>query len=249
MSLKAFFDGVAPALLGSKPVAEVALDLYALEPQRQVDANRLEIYARFCRVHRQEAIEGIFARCQTAVERIFGRETWEALIEQCFARHPMRDVEMNANAVVWPEFLAGVSEVRLPRWLAPLADFEWWVWQTRIAPDAQEPAGETLRLNPTVEVRPYAFDFVSWAEEGGVGEPREQQSLVIFWRDAELDVRRENATPLELFVLKSVVEGTNPSKADLRRQGITPGNLEATIADLREAGILEGGARPSAGRG
>jgi hypothetical protein len=240
VSLQDFFDGVAPALLGQRPVADVARELYANEPRRQVDAKRLAIYARFCTIHRQEAIEGIFSHTQAVAERTIGKPAWEQLIERFFTERPMREVEINANSATWPEFLATTKPAGLPDWIAPLADFEWWEWQTRIAPDSPLSPDTPLRLNPTVEVRPYPRDFVTWLDEGAEGEPHEESTLVIFWRDADFDVRRENANALELLILKSIVEGSKLSAAELRRQGLARSDVNETIDDLREAGILEG---------
>ncbi len=243
MSLQDFFDGVAPALLGSRPIDEVARELYAKEPHRQIDARRLAIYARFCRLHRQDAIEAIYSHCETVAVRTIGRSAWEQLIQRCFSEHPMREVELNANSAVWPEFLARTKPAGLPAWVIPLADFEWWEWQTRSAPDVPPASGTSLRLSPTVEVRPYPYDFVTWADDGAVGDPREEATIVIFWRDQDLDLRRENATELELLVLKSIVEGSRLSDADLRRHGLSRSEVHETIDDLRQAGILEGRAR------
>jgi hypothetical protein len=54
---------------------------------------------------------------------------------------------------------------------------------------------------------------------------------VLFWRDPELDPRRENASDSELMVMKAVLDGAKVGAA-----------LAETLEDLVRAGIVLGAA-------
>jgi hypothetical protein len=231
MSLARFFEEIAPVMLGTVPAAERASAL-------AVDPNRLAIYQRFCRTHRFEAIEGLFPHCQAVV----APSAWPGLVEDYFQRHPMWHVELNANAAQWPEFLAAEAAARsLPSWLSELADFEWWEWQTLIAPDdAADPRVGPLRIAPSLELRPYTRDFIAWIDNDRKGEPAEEATIVLFWRDEALDLRRETASQIELLVLKSLATGEALTRPLLKQLGIRRAAIDETITDLRDAGILHG---------
>jgi hypothetical protein len=231
MSLNRFFESIAPVLLGASSAQERASAL-------QVDARRLAIYERFCRSHRFEAIESIFPHCCAAVPAA----EWPALVEAYFRRHPMQHVELNTNAAKWPEFLASeVASRALPGWLPELADFEWWEWQTIIAPnESDDGASGPLRIASSVELRPYQYDFIDWIENDRSGEPAAAQTFVLFWLDPDLTLRREKASQVELLLLKSVATGEALTKPLLKELGVSQQEINATLLDLREAGILRG---------
>jgi hypothetical protein len=156
----------------------------------------------------------------------------------------MRDFELNANVAEVPAFLADYApQVGLPPWLPELADLEWWEWQTLIAPGERDPEeGSGPRLVSTVELRPYHHDLVGWLAEDAperAPEPEASESLVLFWRDRDLELRRENASPLDLLVLKAISEGL-PLEAAARAAGAPVKALEETLRDLAEAGIVLG---------
>lgn len=240
MSLSSFFAAIGPYLEGRVDAGEARRALWG-EPVPAAaarDAERLSIYGRFCRIHRFEALQGAYPYVRAAVLRVAGADAWERLVEAYFSAHPMHHVELNENGASLALFLDGYTAgAGLPAWLAELADFEWWEWCTRVAPDEladEEPGAGPLRLASTVEVRPYRWDFASWiddaSEEVGRDEaPCAQDVYILFWRDPDLDPRREPATLAELRVLKCVSEGA-----------AVPADAGETLADLRAAGILLG---------
>jgi hypothetical protein len=232
VSLARFFEEIAPTLLGETPAEKSA-------PALGVDPKRLAVYERFCRVHRFETVEGLFPHCRAAVDAAL----WPTLVEDYFRRFPMRSVELNSNGEKWPEFLATEAASRaLPAWLPELADFEWWEWQTLIAPnETEDPRKGPLRLAGSLEIRPYRYDLLGWIEEGRQGEPDEAANYVLFWRDPELNLRREAASPLELWVIKSVATGEPLTGSVLKKLKLKKSQVDGTLADLREAGILLGG--------
>lgn len=227
MKLAPFFEAVAPYLEGRVGEPQTLRALFGAHPLP--DSHRLAIYARFCREHRATATGGVHQELRKVIEAHGGEAMWRALVEDYFAEHPMQHVEINENGAQLAAFLA--TRTGLPAWWAPLADFEWWEWQTSIAPD--EPTDETpdvgaLRLASTVELRPYAFDLVSWLDaDERAPAPNAEDCLVLFWRNRALDSRRALATAEELVVLKRVSEGLpvepSPTFDDLHAAGIVLG--------------------------
>lgn len=218
MKLDEVFDVVAPYLEGRTSSEVTQKKLWNGAPLR--DSHRLEIYARFCAAHRDTATGGVHQ-----VLREVAGERWPALVSAYFVEHPMHAVEINENGAKLAEWLSKRDDV--PAWWSQLADFEWWEWQTLVAPDSQSDVdGGALRIASTVELRPYAFDFVRWLDDR-TGEPEARENLVVFWRNRELDARRGRVTAEELAVLKAVNEGV-----EFERNG--------TFDDLHAAGILLG---------
>jgi len=141
-------------------------------------------------------------RNQRVLERI------EALLrplyveaEKAFARPPLKDG-------VAPEFKPQAARAFLERWV--------------FAPNAP------LRIASTVELRPYAWDFVSWMNEDDRPPlPAVEDVLVLFWRNRDLAPRRARATQEELVLLKQAAEHL-------------PVERDATFEDLHGAGIILG---------
>lgn len=229
MKLEPFYAVVGPFLEGRAALEPTQHALYG--PRLPTDAGRLAIYQRFCREHRNTATAGVHQYLRDLVTAQRGEATWRALVEDYFRAHPMSHPEINQNGAGLSTWLSTRADVP-PLWPA-LADFEWWEWQTRVAPDVAEDAHDEgpLRLASTVELRPYAFDLTRWIDhDARSGEPQARQVLVLFWRNRSLDARRANASLEELTVLKQVSEGA--AVEDLE-----------TFEDLHAAGIVLG-ARP-----
>lgn len=220
MKLSKVFDVVAPYLEGRASETETQDQLWHGQPWK--DSHRLAIYARFCAAHRDTATGGVHQ-----VLREVAGARWTELVEAYFRAHPMHAVEINENGAKLGEWLATRDDV--PAWWAPLADFEWWEWQTLIAPDAESDEGDgPLRIASTVELRPYAYDLVSWLDaETRSAAPVQRDCLVVFWRNRKLDARRALVNARELAVLKAVNDGA-------------PVERDATFEDLHGAGIVLG---------
>jgi hypothetical protein len=228
MKLAPFYERIAPFLEGRQGLEETQRALYG--PTLPRDAQRLAIYQRFCREHRNTATGGVHQVLRGCVIDERGESGWRALVEAYFVAHPMQHVEINENGAQLAAFLANRSDV--PEHWAALADFEWWEWQTFIARDdpADDDVTLPLRIASTVEVRPYRWNFVDWFElEPRPSRPALQDVLVLFWRNRRLEARRAVATMDELQLLKRVSEGLPVEKSE-------------TFADLLAAGILLGSA-------
>lgn len=243
MKLADFYAAIGPYLEGRASHEHTASLLYP-EGSDGHDRERLAIYQRFCRIHRAEALQYTFQYCRAAVERAAGAEGWSALVEGYFRAHPMFHVELNENGGELCAFLATFAPAHcLPPWLVELADFEWWEWRTRTAPDAAEDARPNegpLRLAATVELRPYRYDLVAYCDGAREGEPAPRPTVVLYWRDRDLDPRRERCTPIELAALKLVAEGL--SIDELAAAGVDRHALAEAIEDLHVAGALLGAA-------
>jgi len=247
MKLADFYQEIGPYLLGQRKYADTVQSLYGKDPP--AEAERLRIYGRFCRRHRQEALESVFAYCRDAILATAGgqsgEEYWDDLVERYFVAHPMHHFEINQNGVYFPSFLKElVDSEELPPFLGELADFEWWEWVTDTLPedpaDAALDAGP-LRLHSLVELRPYHYDFINWLnDDRQEPTPAEQDCVVLFFRNRNLQGRRDLATPLEMMVLKAVLESVPIDGDFAARIGVHREVLEATVADLRAAGILLG---------
>lgn len=248
MRLAEFYGHVGPYLLGQRSWEDATQRLYGNRPERATDAERLGIYGEFCRIHRQEALELGFPYCQQAIEALKGTGFWLSLVEAYFVSHPMHHFELTRNGSSFPAFLAERCERgELPRFLSELADFEWWEFLTNGQPD--DPADATpeagpLRLHSTVELRPYSHQLVSWIDDDKrqPPEPQAGENLVLFWRGPEPDLmpRREVATPLEVMIIKAVVEEVPLDMMLAAQLGVAPAELTETVADLHGAGILLG---------
>lgn len=209
--------------------------------------SRLALYGRFCRLHRHSVLESVYQQTRAMVLRLGGEGGWDVLVEDYFRDHPMHHFELNANGAMLPGFLADSARLRgWPDYLAELADLEWWWWQMLIAVDDPQDdergdEGRRLRLASTAELRPYRHDLVTWldtGEEPASEGPAARATIVLFWRDRDLDARRENATEIELLVLKAVSEGCFP--AALLEAGLPHDDVLATLTDLRGAGVILG---------
>jgi len=242
MKLADFFATVTPFLEGRATHAEVVKSLYGEHPGSEKDAERFAIYGRFARLHRFEVVDGIFPHLRRAVVSRAGEAAWKALVAAYFQKHPMRHFELNANGAHFPAFLLGhAGEAGFPAWMPELADFEWWEWLTIIAPNESDGTGE-LRISPTVELRPYAHDLVEWLNIEPAQRPADPdavESIVVFWRTAGFELRRENASPLELQVLKAVSEGL-PLEDAAAAAGVSREEIDETFQDLIRADILLG---------
>ncbi len=240
MKLSDFFATVTPYLQGQAAHAPTARALFG--DASGPDAERWAVYGELCRLRRLDILDSLYAHCARVVRQRQGPEAWAALVEAYFQAHPMRAVELNANGAWLPEFLAHYAPAHgLPDWLPELADLEWCEWVVLVAPD-EAPAGPRPCLDPAVDLRPYTHDFVSWMDS----DPRERAEapapgdhLVLFWREGAGGYRRENASPLELCVLKALHEG-HALDAVAREAGLPVEALTSVLDALTEAGVVRG---------
>jgi hypothetical protein len=223
MKLAELYTHVGPYLEGRASFVDTQHALFGRSSP--ADAQRLHIYQRFCAQHRNTATGGVHQVLREVITAQGGESLWNEVVMAYFQEHPMHHVEINENGAHLAAFLS--RQTQYPPFWAGLADFEWWEWQTAIAPDEPAPAG-SLRLSATVELRPYAYNFVDWLAESPRAEtPPRQDVTVLFWRNRSLDARRALVTRDELAVLKAVFEGQPVERSE-------------TFQDLLAAGIVVG---------
>ena len=253
MTLAAFFEQIGPFLEGNESYPQAAARLYGDPPTPALarDARRLRIYGRFCKLHRHEVIELVCTETHAQVVVLLGEAVWEELVDGYFRTVPMHHAELSANGDGWVDFLAAQAAARgLPAWLAELSDLEQSEFRTGVAADDPSDAPDPalpLRIASTVDLRPYQHDLVAWLDHDAGDGPRPKAPAtravaVLFWRDVELDRRRENVSPLELAVLQAVMQGRDPLAAIGAETGVERGELCEVVEDLKAAGVLLGGA-------
>lgn len=228
MRLSQQLAAFAALLEGRADDAATRMELFGAQAEGP-DARRLAIYARFCRTHRAEALEGVFVAVKKYVEATQGPDGWRALFEAYFRAHPMHHVEINENGVHFAAYLATRGD--LPPWLSAVAEVEWWDWMAFVAPE--DAPGGAPRLSASVEVRPLSWDVDAWLDAEQRGEPEAREQLIVFWRDRDLDSRRGVVTPIELVVMKAVSEGVTAPPP-----GVDAEEFALTLADLTKAGIV-----------
>lgn len=249
MKLADLLATMGPYLLGRASHGQTLRSLLG-EQAGAGDGRRLHIYGEFCRQHRLDAVGHVFAYCRSAVAAHASAATWEGLVDRYFHAHPMHHFELNWNGRHFPAFVAQLlpeSRDKLPGFLPELADFEWWEWQTYSAPDDprdESPASGELRVASTVELRPYGYDLLAWIDgreaHRFASTPDISPSAVLFWRDRDLDLRCAPANPLELMILKAVVERILLDHEFTRQVGLPADVVHACVSDLHAAGILYG---------
>jgi hypothetical protein len=227
MSLARFFEVMTPFLAGTCTSSETA---QALGPQ--VDESRLALYGHFCTVHRHETLDGIYPLSRSMT--VHGR--WTALVNTYFVAHPPRHWELNANGEMFAQFL--MTQPDLPPWLAELADFEWWQWKVFTALDHKVPRGAPETLSPLAILRPYAHDIVAFARsQPRPASPARIPSVAMLWRDALRHDHARNVMPVELVVIKALVERV-PLKRAAEQSAIPWDELAATRQFLVKDGII-----------
>lgn len=241
MTLSDFYRRIGPLLLGRASANDAAKALWG-ERAPSPDAERLAIYGRMCRTHRFDAVDHVYAQLRRVLVERLGEPRWETLIEGYFRRYPMQSVELNENGGWLASYLReGGAGEGAPAFLWELADLEWWEWRTFIAPDSSQdssPDAGPLRLSSTVELRAYEHDLTTWLDTPAAERSREppaSKTTVLFWRDAELQARRENTSEEELAILKCVFEGEPP-----RAPSLSAAEVGAIVGDLKRARVLLG---------
>lgn len=242
MKLTEFFATIGPFLEGRVTQHEAALSLYGAGHAR-TDAKRLALY----QVPPPMAVlDGVFRHLKSAVITLVGKDAWENLGRDYFRAYPMRHFELNRNGVHLPQFLESYeSRARLPGWLSELADFEWWEWHTLMEPDDPSdttPDTGTLRLGATVELRPYHYDFVQWPapSDAALTPPEARQTIVMFWRDRGLKMRRRIADRLDFELLRRAHRSEPITPFTLQDPDVSWQDVENRIALLHQTGVFRG---------
>lgn len=184
----------------------------------------LGVYEEIARMARTGLLESMFPHSYEATLRELGRARWEAIVEQFFEEHPERHYLRRLNAGAFVGFARELSD--LPTWVVELVDFEWAEWRAERndAPTSREPG---LRQAPSLELRRYQHDLVTWLDtQEKLGAPERRAIDCAFWQDATGQSFRCSLSP-ELFAALGAVRGSEPADA-------------ARVLELRDAEILVG---------
>ncbi|MBL8634060.1 MAG: putative DNA-binding domain-containing protein [Myxococcales bacterium] len=252
MKLADFYAQMGPFLLGKASHEETIAALFGENPP-QPDADRVQIYGRFCLNHRHEVLDGIFTELRALIVHRCGESGWAQVVAAYFDAHPMHHFELNHNAEAFPAFLTSVLSdschslrALLPDCAAELADFEWWEWQTFSALDVPSDTpidAGPLRLHSSVDIRPYQYDWLDFLDRSQDARPElpvVHSSLVLFWRDRKLSARRASLSALELQLIKAIYEGRAVSDELAKQLGVSIEDLAEVAWDHHRAGILLG---------
>lgn len=241
-----FFEIASPFLKGKADKQKTAQALFGPDAGAGRDARGLSIYRDLAL---GVALRAVFPHVESVIVERIGKTGWDALAQHYFEIYPARHFELNMNGAHFPEYLQKYStRADLPAWLAELADFEWWEWQTLTAPDDPAdamPEEGMLRLGATVELRPYTHDLIEWCAGANPKKiPEAQTAVTIFWRDARADAWRRNVDALDLEVLRLVDQKEALTPLTLRDIDESWDAIESRVAEMLEDGILVG--RPAA---
>lgn len=232
MSLDTFFNAVGPYFGGAAGLEQTVAALGG-----DVDAARLGLYGHFCNVHRREILEGVYPVTRAAL----APELWKTLFDRYFRTHPTTHWDLNANAAAFPEFVRAQPEA--PAWAWELADVEWWHFAAFVAADEKVPVRVKDQLHPTLMLRPYAFDVLRTYQEHGGGngdEPCPGPVVMRIHRDKQHNTVAALATPAQLVVVKSIVEGVALAAA-ARESGVKSAELRKARNQLVKAGAVVAG--------
>ncbi len=242
INLARFFEITSPFLKGQADREQTAQALFGPDAGSGRDARGLSFYRDLAL---GLALQAVFPRLESVIIEHLGKTGWDALTKGYFESYPARHFELNMNGARFPEFLEQhASRAGLPSWVAELADFEWWEWQTLTAPDVPadaRPQEGLLRLGATVELRPYTHDLIDWcAASDPNSSPAERTAVIIFWRDANSDAWRRNGDALDLELLWLIEQKEALTPLTLRDLDESWEATEGRIAEMLRDGILLG---------
>lgn len=255
MNLHEVYAALAPVVLAGGDPKDAARRLFPSARDCD-DAERLAAYASCAAGKRAAFFTSFFPLTRSAVLRSHGEVEWTRLCLNYVRAHPATQPMVIRDMMQFPAYLAdrvarvgdeappaggpgdgGAEPVAateraiLPPWLAELADFELVAHVVRLdaAEDEADGPRGAFAFAPTLELRDYAFDLVTWVNgraELPAGEPGAKRTLVAFLRSREGKVTRLALGRRHLEVLRA-----------LRRGGVAP-ERDAAVEAMLACGIL-----------
>lgn len=167
-----------------------------------IEARRLKIYTELF----YNNVENFIASGFPVLREITPDERWHAMVRDFFSRHRCRDPQFHRIAA---EFLAYLEDEREaaddPPFLAELAHYEWIelhlaVASEELTPDLADPNGDLMTgipvVSPLAATLVYEFPVHRIGADHQPGEPGEQPSYLIVYRDRADAVRFMEANPV-----------------------------------------------------
>ncbi|MFK3775855.1 DUF2063 domain-containing protein [Pseudomonas sp. NPDC089406] len=215
-------------------------DPAANPPPPGIEARRLKVYRELF----YGAIEGLLAGSFPVLRRTLGEQRWHARVQDFYASYRSQTPLFTELAEAFIDYLQGI-EPDAP-WQLELAHYEWIEAQLYLS-DAQDPAhdptGELLDGEPLLScvarVLAYRWPVERIGPDYQPEEPPEAPTLLMVYRDADLQVRFARIAPLAWQLLVGL-PGTGRErlralgKDEVQRQGL------ALLEDLRRQGIIVG---------
>lgn len=197
-------------------------------------------------------IQGFVDACLPVCRSLLGATTWDALIWDFIATHPLaspwfRDIP--AQFVTYLDSPGLLERQALPPWLAALAHYEWMELEVDTR-DTRATENPRHALNPSLALVCYTWPVhrigPDWAPPPGAPE---QLTCLALYRDAQDEVRFTELSPWTFRLLGLMAEDGqtadraltqlaleihHPAPAELIRQGHTQ------LRELQQLGLLHG---------
>ncbi|NIF18780.1 putative DNA-binding domain-containing protein [Pantoea sp. Cy-639] len=215
-------------------------DPVANPPPPGIEARRLKVYRELF----LGAIEGLLAGSFPVLRSTLGEARWQARVADFYARYRSQTPLFTEIAEAFIDYLQGI-ELDAP-WQLELAHYEWVEAQLYLS-DAKDPAhdpqgdlldGEPL-LSCVARVLAYRWPVERIGPDYQPTEPGQAPTLLLVYRDGDLQVRFARIAPLAWQVLVGL-PGTGRERLralgndQVQRQGLM------LLEQLREQGIIVG---------
>lgn len=221
-------------------------DPAANPPPPGIEARRLKVYRELF----HGAIEGLLAGSFPVLRRTLGDQRWHARVRDFYAHYRSQTPLFTEVAAAFIDYLQGI-EPDAP-WQLELAHYEWIEAQLYLS-DAEDPPhdpdgdlldGEPL-LSCVARVLAYRWPVERIGPEYQPGEAPAQPTLLLVYRDADLQVRFARLAPLAWQLLVGLPGSGRERLRALGEQHQQAG-LEL-LRQLRGQGIIVGTCRGNRG--
>lgn len=209
-------------------------------PPPGIEARRLKVYRELF----YNSIEGLLAGCFPVMRQTLGDARWHARVRAFYAHHRCQTPLFTEIAETFIDYLQGI-EPDAP-WQLELAHYEW-IEASLYLSDAQDPPhqpdGDLLEGEPLLScvarVLAYRWPVECIGPDHQPVEAPEAPTLLLVYRDAQLQVRFARLTPMA-YQLLAGLPGTGRERLqalggeEVRRHGL------ALLEDLRRQRIIVG---------
>lgn len=208
-------------------------------PPPGIEARRLKVYRELF----YGAIEGLLAGSFPVMRRTLGDQRWHARVRDFYAHYRSQTPLFTEVAEAFIDYLQGVAPDA--PWQLELAHYEWIEAQLYLS-DAEdpphEPDGDLLTGEPLLScvarVLVYRWPVERIGPEYQPDEAPEQPTLLLVYRDADLQVRFARLAPLAWQLLVGL-----PGTGRERLRALGDQHLQQglqMLRQLREQGIIVG---------
>jgi len=207
-------------------------------PPPGIEERRLKVYRELF----YGAIEGLLASSFPVLSQTLGEQRWHARVRDFYANYRSQTPLFTEIAEAFIDYLQGI-EVDAP-WQLELAHYEW-VEARLYLSDAEDPPhdpqGDLLQGEPllscTARVLAYRWPVERIGPDYQPEQPPEQPTLLLVYRDADLQVRFARLAPMAYRLLAEV---SGSGRERLRRSGGDQTEGLAMLESLRAQGVVIG---------